>query len=145
MISKVTFLNNIPFKILFQFINNNEYLLLIKVYNQTDLKCVKEIMISHEKFVKIVSKIKIEEILPKNVFCSFINSHEIFTDKILSHTSYLFQSKQSLQIGLSPGAVGLLFFKKYTFDFLDSKTATVDFIILKKMHLRMLIINDIVE
>ena len=145
IISKITFIDDLPYKILFHFIKNNEYILLIKAYNQTDLKCCKEIKISHEKFLQILTKINIDEILPKNVLPSFINNYELLTEKILVHTSYLFKNAKSIKIGLSPKAVGMLFYKKYTFEFLDCKSATVDFIVLKKMHLRIFIINDIIK
>ena len=145
LISKVSFLKSVPYKILFHYISSNEYFLLIKAYNQTDQKCFKEIKISHDKFLKIISKINHEEIIPKNMLYSFINNKEIFTDKILSHISYLFENSNSIKIGISNKPVGLLFSKKYMFEFLDSKTATVDLIVLKKMYLRMFIINDIIE
>jgi uncharacterized protein involved in tolerance to divalent cations len=145
LVSKVTFVDNQPYKIQFHFIKNSEYLLLIKAYNKTDPKCIKEIKISHEKFTQIITIINIEEILPRNVFLTYINSYELLVDKILSHTTYLYLGNKSIKFGLSPKAVGLLFLKKYSFEFFDCKNATVDFIVLKRMHLRLFLINDVVK
>ena len=63
IISKVTFVDNVPYKIVFHFIKNPDYLLLIKAYDQNSPKCVKEIKISHEKFLQILGKINNQKLI----------------------------------------------------------------------------------
>lgn len=93
-------------------------------------------------------KISINEMLPHNIFYNFVKRNEHLVEKILCHTTFLnppSKGSNKLDIKIAPKPVGLLFFKKYAFEFLDCKNASIDLIILKKMILRMFITNDIVK
>ncbi len=146
--SFITSAGNVPYKIYFHFLSNADEFLTIRAFNQNDSICVHEKKIPKRKLKDIIMKISINEMLPLNVFDNFVKRNEQLVEKILCHTTFLNPPSKALnkiEIKLAPKPVGLLFFKKYTFEFLDCKNASIDLIILKKTFLRMFITNDVVK
>ena len=144
IISAIKFQDNEPYKLTCELIkSNNEFITILKAFKTNDKNNFIEIKISESKLKKIIQSIHFDDIIDSFTLKSFIKNFKLFVKNVLIHYIYLFKESNLLKIGIASKPCGALVTRKFIFEFLDCKEASVDIIIIKRGILKLYIINDI--
>lgn len=111
----------------------------LSLFQEDNLHC--EIFISFEKVSQFLTKIPIENLLPRNVDIYSITSIDMFLEKVFIHLCYpLINKEKKYSIAVLARPFGVFSYKSYDFEFLKSK-CTMDFVILEGKFVSLLIYN----
>jgi hypothetical protein len=117
----------------------NENGVYLSLFHEENTHC--EIFIPFDKISQFLTKIPIENLLPRNVDIYSITSLDMFLEKVFIHLCYpLINKEKKYSIAVLARPFGVFSYKSYDFEFLKSK-CTMDFVILEGKFVSLLIYN----